>query len=154
MKIIALFFIVMKLIAMHIGARIRSLRLERGLTLPQLAEKAEVSIGLLSQLENSEEGVANPSLQTLRKIATALGVTIADLLGKSVAKSRTIVPEKLDAGLRKFLEKARKQGTSLDEAVLQGCYAMQERDGAPKSAEDWEFLYKTIKMNFDMRRQQ
>ena len=139
---------------MHIGARIRSLRLERGLTLPQLAEKAEVSIGLLSQLENADEGTANPNLQTLRKIATALRVTIADLLGKSVAKSRAIVPEKLDAGLQKFLEKARKQGMAVDEAVLQGCYAMQERDGAPKTAEDWEFLYKTIKMNFDMRRQQ
>jgi transcriptional regulator with XRE-family HTH domain len=151
---LSFYFIAMKLRAMHLGARIRSLRLERGLTLPQLAEKAEVSIGLLSQLENSDEGAANPSLQTLRKIATALGVTIADLLGKSVAKSRAIVPEKLDAGLQKFLEKSRKQGTPLDESVLQGCYAMQERDGAPKSAEDWEFLYKTIKMNFDMRRQQ
>ena len=139
---------------MHIGARIRSLRLERGLTLPQLAEKAEVSIGLLSQLENADEGTANPNLQTLRKIATALRVTIADLLGKSVAKSRAIVPEKLDAGLQKFLEKARKQGMAVDEAVLQGCYAMQERAGAPKTAEDWEFLYKTIKMNFDMRRRQ
>lgn len=144
----------MKIPAMHIGARIRSLRLERGLTLPQLADKAEVSIGLLSQLENSDEGAANPSLQTLRKIATALGVTIADLLGKSVAKSRAIMPEKLDAGLQKFLEKARKQGMALDEGVLQGCYAMQERDGAPKSAEDWEFLYTTIKRNFDVWKKQ
>ena len=144
----------MKLVTMHIGSRIRSLRLERGFTLPQLAQKAEVSIGLLSQLENTDAGTANPNLQTLRKIATALGVTIADLVGKSVAKSRAIVPEKLDAGLQKFLEKARKQGMAVDKAVLQGCYAMQERDGAPKTAEDWEFLYKTIKMNFDMRRQQ
>jgi transcriptional regulator with XRE-family HTH domain len=138
---------------MHIGSRIRSLRLERGLTLPQLSEKAGVSIGLLSQLENANDDTANPNLQTLRKIANALGVTIADLLGKSVAKSRAIMPEKLDAGLTEFLEKARKQGMPIDEAVLQGCYAMQERDGAPKTAEDWDFLYKTIKMNFDMRRQ-
>ena len=137
---------------MHIGSRIRTLRLERGLTLPQLSEKAEVSIGLLSQLENADEDSANPNLQTLRKIANALGVTIGDLLGKAVAKSRAIVPEKLDPGLAKFLEKARKQGVAIDEAVLQGLYAMQERNGAPKTAEDWEFLYKTIKMNFDMRK--
>ncbi len=137
---------------MALGARIRSLRLELGLTLPQLSEKAGVSIGLLSQLENSDTDSANPNLQTLRKIGTALGVTIADLLGKTVATSRAIVPEKLDQGLADFLEKARKRGMEIDEAVVQGCYAMQERDGAPKTADDWEFLYKTIKMNFDMRR--
>ncbi|MDF9832356.1 transcriptional regulator with XRE-family HTH domain [Ereboglobus sp. PH5-5] len=139
-------------ICMAIGVRIRSLRLKSGLTLPQLSEKAEVSIGLLSQLENSDTNSINPNLQTLRKIANTLGVTIADLLDKPVAVSRSIVPEKLDQGLADFLEKARKQGMEIDEAVVQGCYAMQERDGAPKTATDWEFLYKTIKMNFDARR--
>lgn len=138
---------------MHIGSRIKSLRLERGLTLPQLSEKAGVSIGLLSQLENADDSSANPNLQTLRKIANALEVTVADLLGKTVAKSRAMVPERLDPGLTEFLGKARKRGLAIDEAVLQGCYAMQEREGAPKTADDWEFLYKTIKMNFDMRRQ-
>lgn len=138
---------------MSVGPRIRSLRLSHGLTLPQLSEKAEVSIGLLSQLENADENSANPSLQTLRKIANALKVTIADLLGKSVATSTAFIPEKLDPGLSEFLTAARKRGMTIDESVLQGCYGMQERDGAPKTADDWEFLYKTIKMNFDMRRQ-
>ena len=137
---------------MAIGSRIRSLRLELGLTLPQLSDKAGVSIGLLSQLENSAGASANPNLQTLKKIGNALGVTIADLLGKPVATSRSIVPEKLDPGLSEFLQIARRRGVEIDEAVVQGCYAMQERDGAPKTADDWEFLYKTIKMNFDMRR--
>lgn len=139
---------------MQIGSRIRSLRLEKGLTLPQLSEKSDVSIGSLSQLENADEDSANPNLQTLRKIAGALKVTIADLLGKAVVKTRERVPEKLEPGLAAFLESARKQGTGIDEDVLQGCYAMQERDGAPKTADDWAFLYKTIKMNFDMRRSQ
>lgn len=137
---------------MLVGARIRSLRLERGLSLPQLSEEADVSVGLLSQLENADEKTANPNLQTLRKLAKALKVTIADLLGKSVTTSRPFVPEKLDAGLSAFLASARKRDIKLDENVLHGCYAMQERDGAPKTADDWEFLYKTIKMNFDMRR--
>ena len=139
-------------LTMHIGSRIKSIRLERGLTLPQLSVKAGVSIGLLSQLENADDASANPNLQTLRKIANALDVTVADLLDKPVAKSRAIVPERLDPGLTEFLESARKRGMAINQAVLQGCYAMQERAGAPKTAEDWEFLYKTIKMNFDMRR--
>lgn len=137
---------------MAIGTHIKALRLEQGLTLPQLAEKAQVSVGLLSQLENAPADTANPNLQTLRKIGTALGVTIADLLGKTVVMSQRVVPEKLDQGLAEFLEKARKQGMEIDEAVIQGCYAMQERDGAPKTADDWYFLYRTIKTDFDTRR--
>ncbi len=137
---------------MHVGSRVRSLRLLRGLTLPQLAEKGGVSVGLLSQLENADDESANPNLQTLRRIANALEVTVADLLGTPVVKARNYIPEKLDAGLSAFLTRARKRGDTLDEDVLQGCYGMQERDGAPKTADDWEFLYKTIKMNFDMRR--
>lgn len=137
---------------MHVGSRIRSLRLEKGLTLPELSKQADVSIGLLSQLENADDETANPNLQTLRKIANALGVTIADLLGRTVTKSRPFVPEKLDPGLSEFLEIARKRGMPIDDAVVHGCYAMQERDGAPKTASDWEFLYKTIEMNFEARR--
>lgn len=138
---------------MDLGTRIKTIRLERGLTLPQLSELAGVSIGLLSQLENANDDTANPNLQNLRKIANALKVTIADLLGKAVASTRPIIPERLDPGLTAFLEKARKKGLAINESVLQGCYAMQERDGAPKSADDWANLYNLIKMNFDARRQ-
>ena len=137
---------------MHIGPRLKSLRLQRGLTLPQLSDKAGVSVGLLSQLENAADDTANPNLQTLRKIANALSATIADLIGAAIISSRAEVPARLDPGLTEFLETARKRGMSIDEAVVQGCYAMQERDGSPKTAEDWEFLYRTIKMNFDTRR--
>lgn len=137
---------------MNIGARIKALRLEKSLTLPQLADKAEVAIGLLSQLEKAEDSEANPNLQTLRKIAKALDVTVADLLGKAVAMSRAGVPPKLDRELTKFLEQARKGGEPLDEGVLQALYVLQEREGAPKTAEDWRFLYRTIKTTFDARR--
>jgi len=137
---------------MFVGSKIRALRLEQGLTIPQLAEKAGVSAGLLSQLENADGEKANPNLQTLQKIARALNVTVGDLLGNSIATSHRIVPERVDKGLSEFIASARKRGMELDDAVLQGCYGMQERDGAPKTAEDWEFLYKTIKMNFDIRR--
>ena len=154
MKKSAKYFIMVKiLLPMPIGPRLRSLRISKGFTLEQLSKKADVAIGLLSQLEKSDEKSANPSLQTLRKIANSLGVTVADLLGKSVAERQAVVPERLDPGLLEFLTIARKRGMTIDEGVLQGCYGMQEREGAPKTSEDWEFLYKTIKMNFDMRRQ-
>lgn len=137
---------------MNLGTRIKSLRLQKGCTLPQLAEKAEVAIGLLSQLEKANDAEANPNLQTLRKIAKALDVTVADLLGRAVAMSRAGVPARLDPELTKFLEQFRKSGEQLDEGVVQALYVLQEREGAPKREEDWLFLYRTIKMTFDARK--
>jgi XRE family transcriptional regulator, master regulator for biofilm formation len=50
-----------------VGKRIRALRIEKGINLPELAEKAGVSKGFLSQLENDED--ANPSLDSLHKVS-------------------------------------------------------------------------------------
>ena len=64
---------------MAIGSRIRSLRLELGLTLPQLSDKAGVSIGLLSQLENLSTGefetiAIKDRPQYLKELAGMLGI--------------------------------------------------------------------------------
>ena len=74
-----------KFIMRNIGARIRALRAEQSLSLPKLAEKSELSQGLLSKMENSEE--PNPSLETLQKLARALKTTIADIIGADVVVS-------------------------------------------------------------------
>jgi transcriptional regulator with XRE-family HTH domain len=59
-----------------LGERIKSLRLERDLQQRQLAEKAELTPSMVSQIES---GRLTPSLHTLGRIATALGVPIATL---------------------------------------------------------------------------
>lgn len=56
----------------ELGASIRRLRKERGLTLVQLAERAELSHPFLSQLER---GLTRPSMPSLHRIARALGTT-------------------------------------------------------------------------------
>jgi transcriptional regulator with XRE-family HTH domain len=61
---------------MPLGARIKSLRRERELQQRQLAEKAELTPSLVSQIES---GRLTPSLNTLGRIAAALGVPIAAL---------------------------------------------------------------------------
>lgn len=60
-----------------IGARIRQLRTQRGLTLQDLARETSTTAGYLSQLERD---LTEPSLATLRRIASALGVPIFSLL--------------------------------------------------------------------------
>src|ERR671923_2245642 len=59
-----------------LGARIKALRMERELQQRQLAEKAELTPSMVSQIES---GRLTPSLNTLGKIAAALGVPIASL---------------------------------------------------------------------------
>jgi XRE family transcriptional regulator, aerobic/anaerobic benzoate catabolism transcriptional regulator len=60
-----------------LGRRIRSLRAARGLTLKQLAERAELSARFLVQLES---GTANVSVRKLATLARALRTTPAELL--------------------------------------------------------------------------
>jgi transcriptional regulator with XRE-family HTH domain len=57
-----------------IGQRIRTIRTLRGLSSSELARAAGVSRGLISQIELDR---ANPSIDTLRKIAAALESPIA-----------------------------------------------------------------------------
>jgi transcriptional regulator with XRE-family HTH domain len=59
-----------------LGPRIRAYRQMRKITLRQVAEQAEVSVSFLSQLER---GASGASIPTLRAIAEALGLTLADL---------------------------------------------------------------------------
>lgn len=62
--------------AVELGATIRALRTEAGLTLEQLAARVGVSRSMVSAIEL---GRASPSVGTLRGIAGALGVPIATL---------------------------------------------------------------------------
>src|SRR5688500_18195555 len=57
--------------------RLRELRAERGLTQAELAEKAEVTATYVSKLESAG---AAPGIDLVEKLATALGVGIADLI--------------------------------------------------------------------------
>ena len=56
-----------------IGEKLRAARLQQGLSLRELAEKAFVSPSLLSKVEN---GKANPSVRSLHSIAEALSVPV------------------------------------------------------------------------------
>ncbi len=52
-----------------VGDRIRSVRKQRGLSLQQVAQQADLSVGFLSQIER---GLSSPALRDLMRIATAL----------------------------------------------------------------------------------
>ncbi|BBY15089.1 helix-turn-helix domain-containing protein [Mycolicibacterium litorale] len=70
------------------GARIREFRLARKMTLRELAARAEMSPGFLSQLER---GQVNASVGSLRRLAESLGITLPDLFADSSANGARIL---------------------------------------------------------------
>lgn len=63
-----------------VGRRIRDLRRIRQFSLETVAERTDLSIGFLSQIER---GLSSPSLRVLAILADVLGVGIAALFGAS-----------------------------------------------------------------------
>ncbi len=68
-----------------LGARLRALRLGRGWTLDELAQRAGLSKSYLSRLEDSER---QPSIAALLSLAQAHGLTLASLFGRADAPSQ------------------------------------------------------------------
>lgn len=52
----------------HVGAKVKELRLARGMTLKQLSEQTNISIGYLSQFERDQTTIAIDSLQNIAKV--------------------------------------------------------------------------------------
>jgi transcriptional regulator with XRE-family HTH domain len=78
---------------MNLGALIRRCRKERNLTLKTVAEKAGVSEGFLSQVENA---VNSPSVETLIRVCDAIGVYAGDLINQINRQERLVVIRKSD----------------------------------------------------------
>lgn len=72
-----------------IGSKIRQIRLNRAMTLSDLAAKTQTTPGYISQLERD---IVDPSLSTLRKVAAALGVPIFTFLN-DLEKQSVVVHE-------------------------------------------------------------
>lgn len=60
----------------YLGNTIRELRLQHGLTIAEVADRADISRGMLSKIENAQTAT---SLETLSRLSQALGVSLATL---------------------------------------------------------------------------
>ena len=80
---------------MNLGTLIRRYRKERKLTLKTVAEKAGVSEGFLSQVENS---VSTPSVDKLMSICNAIGINAGDLLNKINKYEKLVIIRKSEWG--------------------------------------------------------
>ena len=77
---------------MDIGEKIKNLRTILGLTQEELAERAELTKGFISQLER---GLTSPSISSLEDVLEALGTNISDFFKEE--KEEKFVFQKFDA---------------------------------------------------------
>jgi XRE family transcriptional regulator, master regulator for biofilm formation len=96
-----------------IGERVKKIRLEKKISLSELADQAGVAKSYLSSLERNLQ--RNPSIQFLEKIASVLNVPVDQLIHEQINKDEldtdwmTIVKEAMQSGVskdqfREFLE--------------------------------------------------
>jgi transcriptional regulator with XRE-family HTH domain len=130
--------------AESVGDRIKRYRTDKGWNLTQLATETRLSKSYVSELEAITDATKRPSGQTLYGIATALGVTIADLLGEPVAIEPTA---KRPPGLLEF---ARKR--ALPEADIEMLASIRFRGEPPSTPERWAYIYDSIRNSQAMDR--
>ena len=71
----------MELDMVSLGKRLRNIRLQKGMTLDELAEKSGVSSTLIAKIERAEK---KGSIESLVAISNALEISIEDLLKDSL----------------------------------------------------------------------
>ena len=118
-----------------VGDRIRQRRLEKNLSLAELARRADLSKGYLHSIEGGD--TQNPSAEILFRIANELGTTIGDLLGEDTIED---LVQDIPASLLQFAEE-----DNLTEADIKMLGKIQYRGKRPETVADWRFIFESIK---------
>lgn len=125
----------------NLGHKIKEKRVEIGLNVEQLAQKAGVSKAYISQLESGTS--TKPSAGKLYDIAVALDTSMADLLGKTVPVANSRVTVEIPANLSKVAKKF-----ELDDVMLRRLAMIQNRNGESSDAvseDKWVSLLMAVK---------
>lgn len=72
-----------------VGARLKELRQQKGLSLRELAKQAHMSHSFIADIE---AGRSTPSLDTLQALAKALNVSVSFLIEEAVSQENKNVP--------------------------------------------------------------
>ena len=140
-----------------LGTRIAQLRVARNMSLGSLSvASGGLAKSYLSRLEQGK--VANPGVQTLDQVASALGSSLLDLLmplrvqrtdGPKTSSGRKMkdgseFAEDMPEALRVFAEEMRSTRRTIPRDTIRSLAALQYRGRQPKTAEDWRFLFDAL----------
>jgi transcriptional regulator with XRE-family HTH domain len=120
-----------------VSKRLKQLRLEKGLSVADLAEQAGVSKPYIWQIEYGRR--QNPSGDKLQKLASALGVTIADLIGSPAGIPEEVLGEAPES-LRAFAKRRGKR-LGLRREDVEMLKHVHYRGKRPETVEDWELVF-------------
>lgn len=98
-----------------LGERLREQRLERGLSLRELARRLEVSPSLVSQIET---GKVQPSVRTLYAIAGELGISLDDVFPSGTGAARVSRRPRRAAAVRAVAEGDADEGGIVQRGAL------------------------------------
>lgn len=119
-----------------IGQHLRSLRLDRDMTLAALSEKTGISLSTLSRLESGDR---RPTLELLLPLARAYGVTLDELVDAPVTGDPRIHLRPVKQhGMTLLPLTRRAEGIQAFKIVLDGT---ERRTPEPKRHEGYEWLY-------------
>lgn len=123
--------------ALGVGDKIREERGKAGLSLAQLSDATGISKAHLVRLETKP---SNPSLEILHRIAEALEITVADLLGEPKlnyeAESVDVPPS-----LRAFADEVKLSKSEL-RTLASIRFRGKER---PRTVKRWRYIYDSLR---------
>ncbi len=123
---------------MALGATLRRVRKNQRMTLVQVSEQTNLSISFLSDIER---GKANPSLESLKKLAPVYGFKVEEL-ERELERERDSADKFYPPGFTDFLS----QFDDVDEGMQQLLLEIENHSASrPQSKEDWIQLYYSVK---------
>jgi transcriptional regulator with XRE-family HTH domain len=131
-----------------VGDRIREIREEMQMNQDQLAERAGLSKGFLSDIENNKRNIGS---ENLLKIANVLGASVDYLLRGEIAESGSTEPVVIPPELSQAAEELELSYAATVELLEahRSVIARRSNKGLRKFAvEDWKKLHEAIKRVF------
>ena len=116
----------------------------KGWSLADLEEESGVSKAYLSDLENGSAG--RPNIQYIYSIATALGVTLDELLNEGVRRPVGLPTKARNSELPPGLAELQRELNLTDDDV-KTLSMVNFRGSRPRDMEGWRFLLEAIKLS-------
>ena len=128
-----------------IGDRIKEIRTAKGMTQDHLSEKAHISKGFLSDVENNKRNISS---MKLLEIANNLGVSVDYLLKGETVNNTTVSEVTIPSDLSRAAEELKLSYSETLELLSALNSIVARRSNKAKKAltvEEWKQLHETIK---------